>query len=1022
MRPLHSCPLILGIAALLPGLASAQALRSDPGFDPQLDAVVLSSREVRPGDLLSIELRFRNDGTRSGQGDYNVFLHFESPEPDCGNIVFQFDHIPTEPTSTWQPGQIISDGPHVLRVPADRPNARYWIHVGLFNSLGGERLLDTYEGGVLTVTPDAPASETLAPAPLAPDILTQRRQALADRIAPQDRLSVSIPQGRFDLDRTSGAWAITDADTGALWTSCPLNRRFARITLRSGDRSATFPVVRFDEAHASPAGLRLISHPTVDGQQVGLTVTFTVTPADNLPGFRIAYESSGDSPWRVDGVSLLDSALGITEAQDSAAYVPERLGVEVRPDEGVAGQRAWRTYDNLSMAMFGLEADGSALLVNWEDVDTTLAASTTWLDNSQVPGARLQTHSLGLRGPAGYCTIHPLGKGSYVRIAHAYRALARAKGWLQTWADKRRRFPTVDRMFGATDFKPFVYWGKGVGFTFDEVAQCAEHWRNDLGIDRAFVVMAGWIEGGYDVRHPDILPAAAACGGNEGLAAAFRRIRDCGYLVGMHDNYQDMYEDAPSFDVKYLNKDPNGTPRMGGFWNGGQAWQVCAIKQVELAQRDATNIPEVDRLFDPSIYFIDTVFAWPLVTCEDPAHPMTRADDLRWKTRLCNLAKEHFGMFGSEEGREWAVACADYLEGIFGHQTDTPVGGVIPLFPLVYSDCVQLMTHQGSRINPGDDRKVSHHILFAEMPVAGFGEHLYWQVPEGQGLPIAPLPPVVNALGDRRCDITYRWRVDGPVPQDMRVFVHFTHAAATRAEGIAFQGDHQPSTPTSQWQPGTIVEDGPWTVEVPAEFDGPVHIMAGFLHENARMPLAGTRMDGGRVQLGTLDVRPTRIAYQPPPEVPPQFWARADGGWADGMCAADRITKNTWEVLSPLNVITAERRLDSHEFLNPERTLQRTRFGDLTITVNFGPPTTVGGVELPTDGFIAQSPTFLAFLATRRGNISYPGGALFTARSLDERPLSRSSRIRVYHGFGDPRIEIAGAVHEVPREAEVSAR
>ena len=44
---------------------------------------------------------------------------------------------------------------------------------------------------------------------------------------------------------------------------------------------------------------------------------------------------------------------------------------------------------------------------------------------------------------------------------------------------------------------------------------------------------------------------------------------------------------------------------------------------------------------------------------------MTRADDLRWKTRLCLLAKQHFGLFGSEEGREWAVPCSDYLEGLF---------------------------------------------------------------------------------------------------------------------------------------------------------------------------------------------------------------------------------------------------------------------------------------------------------------------------------------------------------------------
>lgn len=132
-----------------------------------------------------------------------------------------------------------------------------------------------------------------------------------------------------------------------------------------------------------------------------------------------------------------------------------------------------------------------------------------------------------------------------------------------------------------------------LGFTFDEAAQCAEHWRNDLGIDRAFVVLAGWIHRGYDVGHPDVLPAAPECGGSEGLFQAARRIKACGYLFGLHDNYQDMYEDAPSWGQQWLNKNSKGVARKGGNWNGGQAWQVCAIKQVELAARPETNLPKI---------------------------------------------------------------------------------------------------------------------------------------------------------------------------------------------------------------------------------------------------------------------------------------------------------------------------------------------------------------------------------------------------------------------------------------------
>ena len=167
------------------------------------------------------------------------------------------------------------------------------------------------------------------------------------------------------------------------------------------------------------------------------------------------------------------------------------------------------------------------MLVNWDCVDTQLSVNSDWPDLPLVPGRRSCRISLEMELPQGACTIHPLGRGDYVQIAQAYRPLAQAKGWLQTWAEKRKSYPTVDRMFGAADFKPFVLSRTvpssvfsadkkehvHLGYTFDEVAQCAEHWRNDLGIDRAMVVLAGWIHRGYDVGHPDVLPAAPECGG-----------------------------------------------------------------------------------------------------------------------------------------------------------------------------------------------------------------------------------------------------------------------------------------------------------------------------------------------------------------------------------------------------------------------------------------------------------------------------------------------------------------------------
>ncbi|MGA2063984.1 MAG: DUF5696 domain-containing protein [Thermoguttaceae bacterium] len=902
---------VLCLAACL-GAAGQDA---DPQFKPELVGVELTSREVRPGDPLALTLKFRNAGAKPARADYWVFVHFETSK-DCRSIVFQADHQSSEPTSQWQPGQMIVDGPRVLVAPAEPAEQEYFLHVGVYDQGGkGGRLLDSYAGGKLRVSRQAPSAEQIGPARLAgPEIARRRRAAAAAHVPAATRATLNALAWQFNMDRTSGAWALTDKATGALWTSDPARPRFGEVLLRNRERSAVWRIDRFDEVRVSPQQLRLVARPLVDGGPSGVSVVLTVERVPDPDGLRLAYSTESSGPWQVARVRLLDNALSVTEEDDGRLYVPHRLGIELAAARAFPGSQQWRTYDGLSMAMCGAVKQGSALLVNWDCVDTRLTVESAWPDLPLVAGRRACGITLDIESPQGACTIHPLGKGDYVRIAQAYRPLARAKGWLQTWADKRKSQPAVDRLFGASDFKPFVLSrvlpssrfsrdGKEhvhLGFTFDEVAQCAEHWRNDLGIDRAFVVLAGWINRGYDVGHPDVLPAAPECGGNEGLIRAAERIKACGYLFGLHDNYQDMYEDAPSWGQQWLNKDSHGVARKGGNWNGGQAWQVCAIKQAELAARPETNLPEIARLFGPTIYFIDTVFAWGLVTCEDPAHPMTRLDDLRWKTRLCLLAKQHFGLFGSEEGREWAVPCADYLEGIFSHQTDSPPGSVIPLFPLVYGDCVQIMTHQSNRIGPGDEKKVADHILFAQMPLPQFGPHLYWKRATGQGVNMTPPAPRVKDLGAGK-----------------------------------FAGE---------------------------------------------------------------------------------LWSRGDRGWGEHLSPEDRVIKNTWEVLSPLNAITAERPLANHEFLTSDRLVQRTRFGDLTITVAYGKPARLGDTTIPAYGFLVESPRYVAFCATRYHGLDYAEPVLFTARSLDGKPIAESSKVRIYHGFGDPRIRLSDKHFSVARE------
>jgi hypothetical protein len=124
-----------------------------------------------------------------------------------------------------------------------------------------------------------------------------------------------------------------------------------------------------------------------------------------------------------------------------------------------------------------------------------------------------------------------------------------------------------------------------------------------------------------------------------------------------------------------------------------------------------------------------------LYECTDPNHPATKKDDILYKQRLCDYLRGEVGMFGSEEGREWGVPHADYFEGLMSHKTGyhvrrDPPDIIVPMFHLVFGDCIPIYTHQSDRPRPDDPDKILHHVLYAEMPVYFFGEHIYWKDPQ----------------------------------------------------------------------------------------------------------------------------------------------------------------------------------------------------------------------------------------------------------------------------------------------------
>lgn len=668
---------------------------------------------------------------------------------------------------------------------------------------------------------------------------------------------------RVELDTSEASVRLVDKRTGAAWAL------------------GTAHLAHQGSSSLSAGGLQKVLSKT--GNVLSFTTTGGLALRLELDASSLTYSFE---PRADVEVRLLNDALALPPGKDNYYAVPQRLGVLLQAEGDRPFRRTLTGYRGYSMAMFGAVKEGSALLASWEDPYTDIE-----LSYSGAPARRLAM-SLVCRQSAHAVRLQPLGRGGYAEIAKAYRPVARERGILRTLEEKLRRNPRIAELFGAADFKPFAFMRRMPGtrlnktdkpifeinFSFDECADMADHLRNDLGIDRAMLVLNGWINAGYDNRHPDVLPAAPQIGGDEGLARCSRRVKALPWLFGLHDNYQDMYQDAPSWNEEYIMKNADGSLRKGGIWPGGQCWLICSKKALELAQRPQ-NIPGIKKLFAPTIFFADTIFAAPPYECFDPKHPLTLNDDIANKKKLCDYLRGQFGLFGSEDGREWAVPHADYFEGLLSHKTRFTYWGtrpphddiVIPLFHLVYGDAIQVYAHQSDRPTPANPSYILDHILYAEMPVYHFGNHRYWT--------------------DRAQDFK-------PEPGSEKRLVY------------------------------------------------------------AR---------GGRFGL------------------------------------VDQFIKNTYEILSPLNRLTALLPMTDHEFLTPDRKVERTRFGnDVRITVNYGATDFhAGNAVLPQWGFLVEGPRLTAFYARRYLGVSYRDPPLMVLQSGDGKPLWISKQIRTYHAFGD---------------------
>jgi hypothetical protein len=347
------------------------------------------------------------------------------------------------------------------------------------------------------------------------------------------------------------------------------------------------------------------------------------------------------------------------------------------------------------------------------------------------PESRLQIQPVwqASRGRLRYgrrIRLVPISAGGYVAMARRYREFAQTKGLAVTLSEKRKRTPAVDRLIGAIN----VWW-----FGSQKLALCRE--MKSMGMDRVL-----WSAGG--------------------TADEIREINQLGFLSSRYDIYQDVWD--PKIALPWMNTAgwpddlvdlPDGSWMKGWAHPDRQAdgsihWlQGGVISSPRGLARAKKVIPEELARIPFRCRFIDTTTASPWREDYNPAHPLTRSDDRKYKMALLEFCSKDEGLVvGSETGIDASVPYLEYFEGMMSlGPYRLPDSGTdmmayrkptedflkfqvgyfyrLPLWELVYHDCTVAQWYWGDASNKEPEvwnRRDLFNILYGTAPLVMFDD------------------------------------------------------------------------------------------------------------------------------------------------------------------------------------------------------------------------------------------------------------------------------------------------------------
>ena len=508
--------------------------------------------------------------------------------------------------------------------------------------------------------------------------------------APTKPVTVKGTRLSFTVSHVDGGLSVTDLKTGRTWAPADV-------------LGQTVCLVRRLEATADGVTAELVnpanlSSFTADYRLKDAEITLALSPCGTC-------ERYGDA--------LLDypTAFAVRKGDRLVLPMNEGIGfpVDERPTWGLWRERMYSGH-GLCMSFFGVieDATGAGWMALVETPDDAAMATRPDRAGLLVAGPSWDP----CRKAFGYARRMRyvfLDRGGHVAMAKRYRAYAKEKGLLVTFAEKARTRPRVTDICGAPNL--WITGGK------DE---------ESLSVVDAFH-RAGWT---------NLLWSA---GGSPALVKRLAGMK--GMLVGRYDIYQDIMDPKHRDEIGWWHPDwVNEAFPHDIMWSGPSpeewthGWPIdpkqgpridCAV----LCDRQAlpyarARIGAELKVKPYNARFIDTTTASPWRECWNPAHPMTRGESRDWKMKLLNVVSGEFGLVcGSETGHDAAVPYCDYFEGMLSlgpYRVDEAgrnmwqvvdevperlakyqVGETyrLPLWELVYHDCCVAQWYWGDYNN-----------------------------------------------------------------------------------------------------------------------------------------------------------------------------------------------------------------------------------------------------------------------------------------------------------------------------------